>query len=447
MIITKKCLPRRTFLRGLGVGLGLPLLDGMVPAFAKGLDTGAKPVARLSFVYAPNGIMDLQGEWTPAAEGAAFELTPILKPLAPFRDHLLVLSGLAHNEAHGTHTSACASFLTGVDPPKTQGANSLRLGVSVDQIAAKELGKNTQLASLELGLDPTDTAGSCEAGYSCTYQKTLAWRTPTTPLPVENNPRAVFEHLFGDSDSTDPQGGLARVRRNRSILDSATQAVASLMRGIGPSDRTKLTEYLDAIRDVERRIQLGEEQASRKLPVVERPVGIPATFEEHAKLMYDLQVLAYQCDLTRVTTFMMGHETTDRTYNEIGVPDSHHPLTHHGGDAEKIAKVIKINIHHAKMLAYFLEKLRSTADGDGSLLDHSIVVYGSGLSDGNIHSHKNLPILLAGGGAGQMKGGRHLRYPTDTPMPNLYLTLLDMVGVPVESLGTSTGKLELLSVS
>jgi hypothetical protein len=450
MMITKKAIPRRTFLRGINVALALPLLDAMIPPFASTLDATAKPAARLSFVYVPNGI--IMDKWTPVAEGAAFELTPILEPLAPFRDHLLVLSGLAHNEARalpgeagGDHSRAGPSFLTGVHPKKTGGAD-LRLGISLDQIVAKELGKNTQLASLELGLDPTDTSGQCEAGYTCAYTNTLSWRTPTTPLPVENHPRAVFEHLFGDSDSTDPKERLARIRSDRSILDFATQSVARLLKGVGPSDRTKLTEYLDAVRDVERRIQLAEEQASRKPPMLERPIGIPATLEEHAKLMFDLQVLAYQCDLTRVATFMMGHEQTTRSYSEIGIPDAHHPLTHHGGDTEKIAKVIRINIFHAKMFAYFLEKLRSTPDGDGSLLDHSVVLYGGGLSDGNLHLHNNLPILLAGGGSGQIKGGRHLRYPADTPMPNLYLTLLDMVGVPMENLGTSTGKLEPLSI-
>jgi hypothetical protein len=435
----------------MNVALALPLLDAMVPALATCSDTAAKPAARLSFVYLPNGV--IMDRWTPAAEGSAFELTPILEPLAPYRDRILVLSGLAHNEARaavgeggGDHSRASASFLTGVHPPKTEGAN-LHLGVSLDQIAAKELGKHTQLASLELGLDSSDTAGSCEPGYSCAYENTLAWRTPTTPLPAENQPRAVFEHLFGDSNSTDPKARLIRIRRDHSILDYATHTLVSLMQGLGPSDCTKLTEYLDAIRDVERRIQLAEEQASRKLPTLERPVGIPATFEEHAKLMFDLQVLAYQCDLTRVTTFMIGHEQTTRTYAEIGIPDAHHPLTHHGGDAEKIAKVIQINIFHAKMFAYFLEKLRSTPDGDGSLLDHSIIVYGGGLSDGNLHLHDNLPILLAGGGGGGIKGGRHLRYSANTPMPNLYLTLLDKLRVPVESLGTSTGKLDLLSVA
>jgi hypothetical protein len=451
MIITKKAIPRRAFLRGINTMLALPLLDAMVPAFATARDTAANDAARLSFVYVPNGIV--MEKWTPAAEGTAFEFTPILEPLAPFRDHLLVLSGLAHTEGRplpgesGDHSRASSSFLTGVHVNQTGGAN-LRNGVSLDQIVAKELGKRTQLASLELGLDATEIAGTCDSGFACAYSNTLSWRSPTTPMPMENNPRAVFENLFGDSDSTDPRVRLAGIRSDHSILDFVTQDMADLLRGVGPSDRSKLSEYLDAIRDVERRIQLAEEQSSRKLPTLERPVGgIPATFEEHAKLMYDLQVLAYQCDLTRVTTFMVGHEQTTRTYAEIGIPDSHHPLTHHGGNAEKIAKVIRINMFHAKLFAYFLEKLRSTRDGDGSLLDHVMIVYGSGLSDGNMHSHDNLPVLLVGGGAGKVKGGRHLRYPADTPMANLYLTLADMIGVPVESLGTSTGKLELLSVA
>jgi hypothetical protein len=451
MIITKKAIPRRTFLRGLGVAVGLPLLDGMIPALANASDTIAKPAARLSIVYVPNGI--IMDKWTPVAEGKAFELTPILEPLASFRDHLLVLSGLSHTEGRplpgesGDHSRASSSFLTGVHVSQTGGAN-LRNGISLDQIVAKELGKHTQLASLELGLDATDVAGTCDSGFACAYSNTLSWRSPTTPMPMENSPRAVFENLFGDSNSTDPKVRLAQIQSDHSILDFVSQDVTDLLSGVGPGDRSKLAEYLDAIRDVERRIQLAEEQSSKKLPVLERPLGgIPATLEEHAKLMYDLQVLAYQCDLTRVATFMIGHEQTTRTYPEIGIPDSHHPLTHHGGNAEKIAKVLRINEFHAKLFAYFLEKLQATHDGDGSLLDHVMIVYGSGLSDGNMHLHDNLPVMLVGGGVGKIKGGCHLRYPTDTPMTNLYLTLADMMGVPVDSLGTSTGKLELLAVS
>ncbi|MBI4464009.1 MAG: DUF1552 domain-containing protein [Acidobacteria bacterium] len=448
MMIFKKAIPRRAFLRGMGTTLALPLLDGMVPALAGAVGTAAKPAVRLSVVYVPNGI--IMDKWTPAAEGTAFDLPPILEPLAPFRDRLLVLSGLAQNEgrarpgeAGGDHSCGCATFLTGVRPKQTEGAD-LHVGISADQIAAKELGKHTQLASLELGLDPNEVVGICESGFSCAYSNTLSWRTPTTPLPVENNPRAVFERLFGDSDSTDPAERLTRGREDRSLLDSAIRDAARLLAMLGPNDRAKLTEYLDAIRDVERRIQMAEEQASQELPMLDRPVGIPATFEEHVKLLFDLQVLAYQCDMTRVITFYMGREQSTRTYPEIGIADPHHPLTHHSGDAVKIAKVIQINSYHTKMFAYFLEKLRSTPDGDGSLLDHLMIVYGGGLSDGNLHLHNNLPILLVGGG-GQIKGGRHLRYPKDTPMMNLHLAMLDKMGIPEERLGDSTGKLELLS--
>ena len=451
MIIMKKAIPRRTFLRGMGATLALPLLDGMVPAFAGALDSAAKPALRLSTVYTPNGkIMEL---WTPAAEGAAYELTPILEPLAEFKDRFLVLSGLSHASGDslpgeggaGPHERAGATFLTGVHPKRTDGAD-IHVGISMDQIAAKELGKHTQLASLELGMDSFGIGGACENGWSCAYINTISWRTPTTPLPMEYNPRAVFERLFGDRDTTDPTELRARLRENRSLLDSVTDAVSGLLTGLGPGDRAKLTEYLEAIRDVERRIQMAEEQSSRELPTLERPAGIPANYDEHAKLMFDLQVLAYQTDLTRVITYMMGREKSDRPYREIGVADPHHPLTHHQHDPVKIGKVAQINTYHSKMFAYFLEKLRSTPDGDGSLLDHIMIIYGSSLSDGNEHSHHELPVLLAGGATGAIKGGRHIKYRKDTPMPNLYLTLLDKLGIPVENLGDSTGKLELLTV-
>ncbi len=444
MMIFKKAIPRRTFLRGMGATLALPLLDGMVPAFAGTMDAAAKPSARFSVVYCPNGqIMD---QWTPAKEGSAFELPSILKPLAPFRDRMLVLSGLNHNSADplpgegvdAPHERAGATFLTGAHPMREG-----HVGISVDQVVAQELGRHTQLGSLELGLDRTDVGGSCERGWNCSYIHTLSWRTPTTPMPVENNPRAVFERLFGESDSTDAAERRALIQKDRSILDSVTETAARLLTGLGPSDRSKLSEFLDAIRDVERRIQVAEEQSSRELPVLDRPAGIPATFDEHAKLMFDLQVLAFQCDLTRVITFMMGREQSDRAFREIGIPDAHHPLSHHQNDAGKIAKVIQIDIFHAQMFAYFLEKLRVTRDGDGSLLDHSTIVYGSSLSDGNKHLHQDLPVLLVGGGAGQIQGGRHLRYPKDTPMTNLFLTILDKLGIPAEHFGDSTGRLSI----
>jgi hypothetical protein len=391
----------------------------------------------------------IMAKWTPQVEGAAYEITPILEPLAPFRDRFLVLSGLAANggralegEGSGDHARASAAFMSGVHPKKTEGSD-LRAGTSFDQIAAKGLGKHTQLASLEIGLDANEVVGTCDVGYSCAYSNTLSWRTPTTPVPMENQPRSVFERLFGDSDSTDPEERSARIRNDRSILDFVTEDVARLTHGLGAKDRAKLTEYLDAIRDVERRIQMAEGQSSRELPNVQRPGGIPATFTEHCKLMIDLQVLAYQCDMTRVIAFMMGREQNTRVYTELGFSDAYHPLSHHQFDATKIAKVTQIDVLHTSMLAYYLERLRSTPDGDGSLLDHSMIVYGSALSDGNVHIHNNLPVLLAGGGAGTVKGGRHLRYPVDTPLTNLFLTLLDKLDVPAASLGDSTGRLDI----
>ena len=447
MMIFKKAIARRAFLRGIGATLALPLLDGMVPAFAGALDQAAKPVRRLGFVYVPNGI--IMDKWTPATEGAAFELTPILEPLAAFRENILVLSGLDHKtalalagEGAGDHARASATFLSGVHPKKTEGAG-IQAGITVDQFAAQKLGKETQLMSLELALDSTEVVGSCDGGYSCAYTNTLSWRTSTTPLPMSNKPRAVFERLFGDSDSTNPKERLARIQRDRSILDFVTQDVTRLVKELGAEDRSKLTEYLEAIRDVERRIQMAEEQSSRELPTLQRPIGVPAKFTEHAKIMADLQVLAWQTDMTRVTTYMMGQESNTLVYDELGFSDSYHPLTHHQRDANKIAKVIQIDILHTQMFAYLLEKLRSTADGEGSWLDHSMLVYGCGISDGNLHTHDNLPILVAGGGAGQLKGGRHLRYANDPPATNLYVTLLDKLGIPVESFGDSTGKLEI----
>ena len=445
MMIFNQAIPRRAFLRGAGAALALPWLEAMAPAFAA---AAAKPANRLAFIYSPNGmIMD---KWTPAREGAAFNLPPILEPLAPFRDRFLVLSGLNQNLADpapgegesAPHERAGATFLTGVHP-KREGY----VATSVDQIAAKELGTQTQIASLELGLHDTDVVGQCEKQWSCAYLNTLSWRSAATPLPIQNDPRAVFERLFGDSNSADPAARLQRIREERSLLDSVIQAAERLRTRLGPGDRNRLTEYLDGIRDVERRIQMAEEQnSSSETPPFGRPVGVPAAFDDYAKLMFDLLVLAFQNDLTRVSTFMLGREQSNRTYREIGVPDAHHGLSHHGMDPAKIAKVIQIDIFHSHLFAYFLEKMRTAPDGEGSLLDHSIIVYGSALSDGNEHLNQDLPILLAGGGAGQFKGGRHLRYPKDTPLTNLYLALLDMLGVPLEKFGDSTGELEPISV-
>jgi hypothetical protein len=450
MMITKRSLSRRTVLRGIGATLALPMLDSMVPAFAAPQNPVLRPVRRLGAIYVPNGIM--MNNWTPAVEGAGFEFTPILKPLEAFRDRLLVLSGFANKEADplpgegaGDHSRGPAAFLTGVHAKKTEGAD-IQVGVSMDQIAARQLGRETQLASLELGLESSELMGSCDTGYSCAYQGTISWRSPTTPLPMENNPRAVFERLFGDSGSTDSRARSARVRTQRSLLDSVTQKVARLESELGPRDRAKLSEYLEAVRDVERRIQRAEEQNANELPVLEQPGGVPGTFEEHAKLMFDLQALAYQCDLTRVITFMMGREVSGRTYPQIGVPDPHHPISHHQKNPEKMAKVTRVNTHHASMFAYFLEKLRSTPDGDGSLLDNTLIIYGSGLSDGDLHNHVDLPILVAGAGGGQIKGGRHIRFPNDAPLANLHVTLLDKLGIPLEKLGDSTGRIDHLSI-
>lgn len=448
MFITKMSLPRRTVLRGIGATLALPLLDGMVPALSALRATAAAPARRLGIVYVPNGIY--MSRWTPDSDGSAFELTQTLEPLAPYRDRIVVLTGLSNKqgdalpgEGAGDHARAAGAYLTGVHPKKTEGAD-IQAGVSMDQIAARVLGAETQLASLELSLDSKEPVGACDPGYSCAYANTLCWRSPTTPLPMENDPRAVFERLFGGSDSTDP--ALWRVRReeDRSILDGVSRKVARLRRELGPGDSAKLDEYVEAIRDVERRIQRAEEQSARELPAIDQPAGVPSTFEEHAKLMFDLQALAYQADLTRVITFMVSHETSQRAYPEIGMPDAHHPLSHHGGDAEKIAKLVKVNLHHARLFAYYVEKLRTTRDGEGSLLDHVTILYGSGMSDGNTHNHHNLPTLLVGG-ASRIKGGRHLKYQQYTPVTNLFVSLLDKLDVPVETIGDSTGKVELLS--
>jgi len=448
--ITKKHLSRRSLLRGAGAALALPLLDSMVPALRAARDTAAKTPVRMSFVYTPNGI--IPAAWTPTAEGAGFEFMRSMKPIEPFRDRLLVLSNLAQiqgralGDGAGDHARAGATWLTGVHPKKTEGAG-IHSGISVDQIAARELGKSTQLASLELGLDSPSLAGGCDSGYSCAYTNTISWRGPTTPMPMEMNPRAVFERLFGDGDSTDAASRIAALKEQRSILDYISGDIDRLETNLGSRDRNKLSEYLESIRDVERRIQKAEEQnATLKLPTLEKPSGVPAEFEEHAKLMMDLQVIAFQADLTRVITFMVGREGSNRSYRQINVSDGHHSVTHHQNDPEKIEKVTKIDTYHTGLLAYFLGKLQDTKDGDGNLLDHSMVLYGSSICDGNAHTHHNLPLVLAGGAGGSIKGGRHLVYDKETPMNNLLLTLLDKAGVPApEKYGDSTGRVQHLS--
>ena len=450
MIITKKHLSRRTFLHGMGAVIGLPLLDSMVPALAATSDTAAKAVPRFGAIYVPHGaVLD---KWIPKTEGPDYEMSPTLKTLEKFREDLLVITNLDNSpalvragEPLGGHANISGAWLSGVHAKPTEGADILA-GVTVDQFAARHFEKDTQLASLELGIEPSDLSGSCDVGFSCAYINSVSWRTPTTPLPVENNPRALFERLFGDSDTTDPTVRLERMNKDRSILDSVYDEVSSLQLKLGSGDRSKLTEYLQAVRDVERRIQKAEEQADRKLPVVDRPDGaIPESYEEHCKLMFDLQVLAYQTDMTRVITFMMSKEISNRTYPEIGVPDPHHPLSHHSWKPASLVKLAKINVFYLKILSHYLDKLKSTPDGDGSLLDHMILLYGSGMGDSNLHAPKDLPILLAGGGCGQIKGGRHLRVAEGTPLSNLHLTMLHKLGVPAESVGDSTGQVQELS--
>ena len=447
MMILKKAISRREMLRGAGAALALPLLDGMVPALTALNETAAKPAVRFGAVYVPNGMV--MQNWRPAAEGAAFELTPILDPLTPFRDQLLVLSGLNSTPppgiSGGTHSRASTKFLTAVHPGQWDREQA---PISMDQVAARELGRETPLASLELGLEGANFAGSCDSGgFGCAHSYTISWSSASTPLPMEHNPRAVFERLFGDAESTDPKARQERLKAQRSILDSVLDDVARLQRELGPSDRLKVGAYLDAVRDVERRIGIAEAQGAQEVPLMERPLGAPAAFAEHAELMYDLQLLAYQTDRTRIVTFMSGHELSGRTYPEIDVPDAHHPLSHHRGVAASLEKLTKINTYHVTLFASFLEKMRATPDGDGSLLDHSMILYGAGMSDSNAHSPYNLPILLLGGGAGKLKGGRHIVYPERTPLANLHVSLLDKLGVDVERLGDSTGSLSHLSGS
>ena len=447
MIVTKKSLSRRAVLRGMGLTVSLPFLDAMVPAMAAPRLKASEAALRMGFVYVPNGIMDLKGEWSPNGEGADYEFSEISEGLSSHREHVTFLSGLAQvngrpgGDGPGDHARAGASFLTGARPVKTEGLG-IRAGVSADQIAARELGKVTQFASLETGIEEASVAGGCDSGYSCAYTNTISWRSPTTPNPVEDNPRRLFERLFGDGESTDSAVRLSKLREQRTIIDFVRQDLSRLQSDLGADDQRKLDEYIESIRDLERRIDQAEAQSGEQLPTVERPGGVPDNFTDHAKLMIDLQVLAFQADLTRITTFMMGREGTWRSYPEIGVPDAHHAVTHHSHDPEKIAKVIQINKHHVSMFGYMLDKMSSIADGDGTLLDHSMLVYGSSIADGNQHTHHDLPIVLAGSGAGRIKGGRHLRYPRETPMNNLLLSMLDLAGVPTEQLGDSTGRLE-----
>jgi Protein of unknown function (DUF1552) len=447
MIVTRKALSRRTILRGLGATVALPLLDAMIPALTAAAETPARAVRRLGVVYHPNGV--IYDKWLPTGIGAEFELSPTLAGLQPFRNNLIVLTGLAMDQAEalgdggGDHSRASGGYLSGVHVRKSD--TLIEGGISMDQIAAKAFERETQLSSLQLQMDDNSLVGSCDVGYSCAYSSTLSWLTPTLPLMTENNPRVVFERLFGATDSTDPKVRAARLRQDKSILDSVTDRVKQLQRQLGAADGTRVSDYLTSLRDVERRIQKTEEQSTKEVPDVARPAGIPESFDQHAHLLYDLQLLAYQADITRVITFMYGREQSPRPYPQIGVPEPHHATTHHQNDPQKMAKCAKIQQYHLKLFTDYLEKLHNTPDGDGSLLDHVMILYGGGLSNSDRHTHGPLPTLLVGGGAGVLKGGRHLVYPERTPLTNLHLTMLNLLGVPTEKLGDSTGQFKELS--
>lgn len=441
-VITKNALPRRMFLRGVGTALSLPLLDAMLPALTAVAETPANPaqLRRLGFVYMPMGC-DVT-RWTPPLESTLDELSPTLSPLANVRQHVTAISNLElKNSYPGTHATSNCGFLSAARAKLTE-STDYYLGTTVDQIAAAHLGKHTQLPSLELSMDLLATVGQCDNGYACVYQNNLSWSSPTTPLPSEAHPRIVFESLFGDGGS--PNDRREALHRRASLLDSVAEEIHRLERKLGASDREKMAQYLTTIREVERRIQQAEAAVDENpLPDLDRPLGVPAAYADHARLMFDLQLLALQGDITRVITFQLARETSNRTYPEIGVSDPHHPLTHHGNDPEKIAKVAKINQFHVSLFAHFLERLKATPEGDGTLLDHCLYLYGSGMGNPNVHDHTNLPILVAGGAAGNVRGGRHLRFSQPTPLANLHLTLLEKVGVRLDSFGDSAGKLEL----
>ena len=441
--LTAKSLPRRTVLRGLGATMALPFLDAMLPAFSLRAKAAAKPVHRFQAFYVPNGMA--MEYWSPKGTGSAFELTPILEPLAPYRSQTLVLSGIKASWNY-IHAGASGSFLTGT----TRGGQSevdIIADVSIDQLLARHFANETQLASLEVSMDAPANAGACSGILSCAYTHTLSWRSPTQPLPMEWNPRALFETLFGDSGSTKRSAREARLRQHKSLLDAVTEKLADLRKELGPQDLVKVDEYTEAVRDVERRIQKAEEQRDLELPTMEQPQGAPADFEDHLALMLDLQQLALQSDLTRVISFMIGKEQSARPYPQIGVPEAHHPLSHHRNVPELIAHMSKINRYHTHLFSQYLAKLRATPDGDGSLLDHMTILYGSGISNSTRHGAENLPLLLVGGGAGRLAGGRHLTYADDPPMANLLVTLMDKFDVPVERIGGSTGRLPLETLS
>lgn len=447
MIVMKLALPRRTFLCGTAVTIGLPLLDAMVPAFTAQAKTAAAPTPRLGFIYTPNGYV--RSSWVPAKSGSEFDLPGSLSALEPWRDSLVVVSGLAQlqasamNEPPGPHSRACGAWLTGVHVKRTEGAD-VRAAKSADQLAADVLGRTTPLPSLELAIEPNEKSiGNCEVGYTCIYQNTVSWRDATTPLPVETHPRVVFERLFGDGGT--PEAERAELRLNRSILDSVNARIADLRKLLGPGDRHRIDQYLDSLRDIESRIARAEARtAELAVSLPERPIDIPAEFEDHVKMMFDLQVLAYQGDIMRIQTLMLSREQSPRAYPNLGVVEGHHAISHHGENPEKVAQKAKIDGYHAKLLTYYIEKLKSTPDGDGSLLDHVAVLYGCGFGDSNNHAPLDLPNIIVGRAGGKLKTGRHLAFDVQAHVPqaNLLISLLDLAGVPIEKFGDGTGKLE-----
>ena len=443
MFLTGKALPRRAVLRGLGASLSLPLLDAMLPAFATRVRAATARAHRFLAFYVPNGMA--MEYWTPKGEGKDFELSPILEPLAPFRNQMLVLSGINASWNY-IHAGASGSFLTGTT---RGGRNEVEIlaDVSMDQLLARHFASETQVASLELAMDPPANAGACTGILSCAYTHTISWRSATQPLPMEYNPRAVFERLFGDSGSTGKAAREARMAQQKSLLDSVNEKLATLRKELGAQDQAKVEQYTEAVRDIERRIQKAEQQRDVELPTLDQPQGVPPVFEDHLALMLDLQVLAFQSDLTRVITFMIGKEQSARPYPQIGVPEAHHPLSHHNDVPEIIAHLSKINRYHTELFSKHLARLRATPDGDGSLLDHMTIMYGSGISNSTRHSGTNLPLMLVGGGAGRVKGGQHLVYKDQPSMANLLVTLMDKMDVPVDHIGGSTGKLPIDTLS
>ena len=439
-MITRKALSRRTVLRGFGSAVALPLLDAMVPAATAARLTAAKPVKRLGFVFMPMGC-DLS-RWTPRSKDTLDELSPILKSLEPVRGHVNILSNLELQPAYpGTHATSNSAFLSAAQARQTESADYF-LGTTVDQIAARHIGKETQLSSLEMSMDLMQTVGQCDNGYACVYQNNLSWSSPTTPLPAEAHPRLIFESLFGEGGSA--QERRSALKKKASLLDFVNDDLQSLKRELGPADRSKIDDYLTSVREIEQRIQKAEAAThDEALPDLDRPDGVPASYRDHARLMFELQMLAFQGDITRITTFQLARETSNRVYPETGVTDPHHPLSHHGNDPRKIERMSKINAFHVSLFAEFLEKMKATPDGNGSLLDHSLFLYGSGMGNPNVHDHQNLPVIVAGGAAGGVKGGRHLHFDEPTALANLHLTLLDRAGVKVEKFGDSNGMISL----